>query len=163
MNRRRAARFGAIQALYQAEMSGTNIEQVIAEFQTFRLADLLEPMDHAEPPLKVDQKWFRELTEGAWQQAEQLDPAIAGTLAPGWTMERLGYLLRAFLRAGAYELAARPDVPVKVVIHEYVELAHAFLNREDAGFINAVLDRLADRLRPGAAADTVDPAAGTRS
>lgn len=148
MNRRRAARFGAIQALYQAEMAGAEIEQVIAEFQAFRLADLLEPLDDGEPAPKVDRAWFQSLTEGAWQQAEQLDQAIAATLSPGWSLPRLGYLLRAFLRAGAYELAHRPDVPVKVVIHEYVELAHAFLNREDSGFINAVLDRLASRLRP---------------
>jgi N utilization substance protein B len=74
---------------------------------------------------------------------------IAATLAQGWSLERAGYLLRAFLRAGAHELASTPDVPVSVVINEYVELAHAFLSRDEARFINAVLDRLATQLRPG--------------
>ena len=81
---------------------------------------------------------------------------IQATLAEGWSLERAGYLLRAFLRAGAYELACKPDVPVSVVINEYVELAHDFLSRDESGFINAVLDRLAGQLRPDAppAADT---------
>jgi transcription antitermination protein NusB len=73
---------------------------------------------------------------------------IAATLAEGWSLQRAGYLLRAFLRAGAHELASKPDVPVSVVINEYVELAHDFLSRDEARFINAVLDRLAGQLRP---------------
>ena len=148
MTRRRAARFGAIQALYQAELSGVAIERVIAEFQAHRLADLLEPLEGSGPAPAVDRAWFAALTKGAWQRAAELDPLIEATLAEGWTLVRAGYLLRACLRAGAFELAARPDVPVRVVINEYVELAHDFFSRDEAGFINAVLDRLAGQLRP---------------
>ena len=111
MTRRRAARFGAIQALYQAELSGVAVEQVIAEFQAHRLADLLEPLEGSGPPPAVDRAWFAALTQGAWQRAPELDPMIEATLAEGWTLVRAGYLLRACLRAGAFELAARPDVP----------------------------------------------------
>jgi N utilization substance protein B len=148
MTRRRAARFGAIQALFQTELSGSPVETVIAEFQAHRLADLLEPLDDGGPAPAVDREWFTSLTAGAWHRTPELDPLIEATLAPGWTLARAGYLLRACLRAGAYELAARPDVPVKVVINEYVELAYAFLSADEAGFINAVLDRLAGQLRP---------------
>ena len=157
MNRRRAARFGAIQALYQTELSGNHVEGVIAEFQAHRLTDLLEPLELEDRPPLVDREWFARLTEGAWRSAAELDPMIEATLAEGWTLARAGYLLRAFLRAGAFELAACPDVPVRVVISEYVELAHAFLSERDAGFVNAVLDRLASRLRPGPAAATPAP------
>jgi N utilization substance protein B len=150
MTRRRAARFGAIQALYQAELSGVPIERVIAEFQAHRLADLLEPLEGTGPAPAVDRDWFAALAKGAFQRAPELDPMIEATLAEGWTLLRAGYLLRACLRAGAFELAARPDVPVPVVINEYVELAHDFLSKDEAGFINAVLDRLATRLRPDA-------------
>ncbi len=148
MNRRRAARFGAVQALYQADLSGLDIDMVVREFQAHRLADLLEPMELEDPPALVDREWFAALTEGAWQERSELDPLIEARLAAGWTLARAGYLLRAFLRAGAYELARRPDVPKNVVIHEYVELAHDFLSKDDAGFVNAVLDRLASELRP---------------
>jgi transcription antitermination protein NusB len=150
MTRRRAARFGAIQALFQTELSGADVEAVIREFQAHRLADLLEPLDGRGPAPAVDRDWFAGLTRGAWQRAPELDPMIEAMLAQGWTLARAGYLLRACLRAGAFELAARPEVPTPVVINEYVELAHAFLSPDEAGFINAVLDRLAPRLRPEA-------------
>jgi transcription antitermination protein NusB len=154
MNRRRAARFGAIQALYQLELTGARPEQVILEFESHRLADLLEPLELDDRPPKVDREWFRRLTLGAWRMAPELDPMIEPLLAAGWTLDRAGFLLRALLRAGAYELAAQPDVPVKAVINEYVELAHAFLAEDEAGFVNALLDRLAGQLRPaGDAAD----------
>lgn len=143
MNRRRAARFGAVQALYQAEISGQDVETVIAEFQAFRLADLLEPLELDDPAPEVDRDWFVKVADGAATAITDLDPRIERTLSAGWSLKRLGYLLRAFLRAGAFELLHCDDVPDKVVINEYVELAHAFLSREDAGFLNAVLDRLA--------------------
>jgi N utilization substance protein B len=148
MTRRRAARFGAVQALYQIELSGADAENVIAEFERHRLNDLLEPLDIADQAPRVDRAWFADVTRGAWRMAPELDPVIEATLATGWSLIRAGFLLRAFLRAGAFELAAHPDVPANVVVNEYVELAHAFLNRDDAGFVNAVLDRLASKLRP---------------
>ncbi len=144
MNKRRAARFGAIQALYQAELSSQDIDLVIVEFEAFRLADLLEPLELEGPAPKVDRDWFVKVAKGTFDIIPDLDQRIEEKLSSGWTLPRLGYLLRAFLRAGAFELMHPEDVPVKVVINEYVELAHAFLNKEDAGFINAVFDRLAD-------------------
>lgn len=143
MNRRRAARFSAIQALYQAEMSGQDIELVINEFQAFRLADVLEPLELEDPAPEVDRDWFTKISKGAYDAAADLDVRLQEKLSSGWTLARLGYLLRAFLRAGAFEILHVEDVPAKVVINEYVELAHAFLSKEDAGFLNAVLDRLA--------------------
>lgn len=152
LNKRRAARFAAVQALYQIELAGAPAETVVAEFGGHRLAQLLEPLggDHASPV--VDRAWFEIVAVGAWSARERLDPEIGSSLSPGWTFARCGYLLRACLRAGAFELAERSDVPVKVVISEYVELAHAFLGEGDAGFVNAVLDRLAPRLRQPQAA-----------
>jgi len=148
MTPRRAARFGAVQALYQLEMSGARPETVIAEFEGHRLNDLLEPLELEDRPLRVDRAMFADITRGAWQMAPELDPRIEATLATGWSLVRAGYLLRAFLRAGAFELAARRNVPAGVVINEYVALAHAFLSPDEAGFVNAVLDRLARELRP---------------
>lgn len=142
MNKRRTARFGAIQALYQAEMSGQDIELVINEFQAFRLADVLEPLELEDPAPEVDRAWFVKVSQGTYDSIGDLDAKLEKTLSSGWTLARLGYLLRAFLRAGAFELLDLEDVPTKVVINEYVELAHAFLSKEDAGFLNAVLDRL---------------------
>ncbi len=156
MNRRRAARFGAIQALYQAEMSGQDIELVINEFQAFRLEDLLEPLELEDPAPEVDGDWFVRVSKGAYDAIGDLDARLEQKLSSGWTLPRLGYLLRAFLRAGAFELIHARDVPAKVVINEYLELAHAFLSKEDAGFLNAVLDRLANAPHDQAAPTAVD-------
>ncbi|MGI9510708.1 MAG: transcription antitermination factor NusB [Geminicoccaceae bacterium] len=147
MNRRRAARFGAVQALYQAEMSGQDIELVVAEFDALRLADLLEPLELDDPAPDVDRDWFRKIAGGAYDAMDDLDRRIEQTLSSGWSLSRLGYLLRSFLRAGTFELFHCPDVPAKVVINEYLELAHAFLEKDDTGFLNAVLDRLAAEAR----------------
>lgn len=152
ITRRRAARFAAVQALYQAEMSGQDIEPVITEFLAIRLADLLEPLELDDPALEVDRDWFVKIASGTYDALKELDPRIESTLSSGWTFTRLGYVLRAFLRAGAFELFHDADVPTKVVITEYVELAHAFLSSDEAGFLNAVLDRLATEAKATPAA-----------
>ena len=160
MNRRRAARFGAIQALYQAELSDQDIEHVVTEFEAHRLADLLEPLDLEDQPIDVDRDWFLSVAKGTSIVISTLDERIEKTLSAGWSLSRLGYLLRAFLRAGAFELFHRPDVPTKAVINEYLELAHAFLEKDDVGFLNGVLDRLAIEARPKVATPSQRPVSG---
>ena len=147
LNKRRAARFAAVQALYQAEAGELEIDRVIAEFKAHRLAEIFEPLDLDTPSPKVDEVWFAIIAGGAWQARDQLDPAIASCLRENWTLARCGFLLRATLRAGAFELARRTDVPVKVVINEYVELAYLFFDGDEPSLVNAVLDRLAPILR----------------
>ncbi|HEX8374260.1 MAG TPA: transcription antitermination factor NusB [Geminicoccaceae bacterium] len=146
--RRRAARFAAVQALYQIELNGQRPDFVVAEFGEHRLAQLLEPFDPEAPSPQVDQEWFRSLVTGAWAARERLDPEIEACLAPGWTLARCGFLLRACLRAGAFELALRPEVPLRAVINEYIEVARLFFAQPEVAFVNAVLDKLAPRLRP---------------
>jgi N utilization substance protein B len=152
LNKRRAARFAAIQALYQIELGQLQPETVVAEFGQHRLGQLLEPLDQDVLSPDVDREWFRIVVLGTHAAIPRLDPEISACLAPGWTLLRCGYLMRACLRAGAFELAERSDVPVKAVINEYVELAHLFFDEADPAFVNAVLDRLAPRLRDPATA-----------
>lgn len=152
LNRRRAARLAAVQALYQVELMGVRPEAVIREFGEHRLAQLFEPLESETPSPEVDREWFEIVVKGAWAQHEILDAHIETCLAEGWNLARCGFLLRATLRAGAFELAERTDVPIKVVINEYVELAHLFFTSSEPAFVNAVLDRLAPRLRRSDAA-----------
>ncbi len=148
LNKRRAARFAAVQALYQAEAGELAVDRVIAEFKAHRLASIFEPLELDAASPKVDEVWFAIIAGGAWEAKDQLDPAIESCLKQNWTLARCGYLLRATLRAGAFELARRSDVPIKVVINEYVELAHLFFDGDEPSLVNAVLDRLAPILRP---------------
>ena len=140
-----AARLAAVQALYQMDIAGDGIEDVVAEFLTHRLADWTEDGQSID----ADTDLFATLTRGAGARRDDIDALIVGALAEGWTVQRLELLLRAVLRVGTYELMARPETPAKVVIDEYIDVAHAFFGKGPPGFVNGVLDRLAHDLRPG--------------
>lgn len=152
INRRRAARLAAVQALYQLDLVGGRAAAVVAEFSEHRLAGLLEPILPDQPSPQVDREWFMLLVRGAWAGHERLDLVLEGCLGENWTLERCGFLLRALLRAGAYELAERTDVPVAVVINEYVEVAKLFAAGTESGFVHAALDKAAPQLRDPVAA-----------
>ncbi|MEO1136852.1 MAG: transcription antitermination factor NusB, partial [Pseudomonadota bacterium] len=141
---RSAARLGAVQALYQMESAGQGVEATIREFQDFRLGGEME----GEKLFAADAAFFADILRGAVETQGRLDPYLQRQLANGWKLSRLDATVRAILRAGLYELIRRPDVPYKVVINEYVEIAHAFFdNGDEPGFINAVLDAAAKAAR----------------
>ena len=140
-----AARLAAVQALYQMDIAGDGIEDVVSEFLTHRLADWTEDGQSID----ADTDLFATLTRGAGARRDDIDALIVGALAEGWTIERLELLLRAVLRVGTFELMARPETPAKGVIDEYIDVAHAFFGKGPPGFVNGVLDRLAHDLRPG--------------
>lgn len=140
---RSAARLAAVQALYQQEMEGTPTARLLHEFHQHRLGATIEDVEYADA--EVD--FFDDLVTGALARKDELDGRIAAKLAEGWTLARLDKPMKAILRAGAYELAARPDVPVGSVISEYVDVAKAFYDAREAGFINGLLDALAKELR----------------
>lgn len=146
---RSAARLGAVQALYQIELSDSGTEgvpEVINEFLSHRLGKELEGAIYAPP----DAELFRDLVEGVSKSRDELDGLIAGALTPDWPLKRLETVLRALLRAAAYEIRFRIDVPTKVVINEYLDIAHAFFDGAEPGLVNGVLDRLAREVRSGA-------------
>jgi N utilization substance protein B len=144
--RRRAARLAAIQALYAIEVSGGDVDWVVADFIERGWGSPDQP--ESVPP---EADFLRILVEGVAGRRPELDSDIDSALAHGWTLARLEILLQAILRTGAYELSALAEVPKKVVINEYVEIAHAFFSGKEPGLVNAVLDQLAIRFRGQAA------------
>jgi len=140
---RRAARLAAVQALYQMELVGVDAETVAEEFAAYRFGQEPELLALGDP----DEEFFGSIVRGVPLHQAEIDDVVTDSLASGWRLSRVDSILRAILRAGAFELIARPDVPAKVVIDEYVELAHAFCLDEEASFVNAVLDKLAHRKR----------------
>ena len=134
---RSAARLAALQALYQLEITGNSPADVVDEFIQHRFG---ESQQH-------DEAFFSDLVHGVLKHQVEIDRSIAKELAQGWTLQRIDSTLRALLRAASYELVARRDVPAKVVIDEYVELARDFSDGDEPKFVNAVLDRLAHRKR----------------
>ena len=142
---RSVARLAAVQALYQMEVSNIGVEHVIREFAEHRFDRDVEGVTLAE----ADEAFFAELVRGVVAEQARIDAAIARRLAANWRLERLDATVRAILRAGAYELARRPDVPTEVVIDEYVELAKSFFEDTEPGFVNGALDGVARDMRPG--------------
>jgi transcription antitermination protein NusB len=147
--RRRNARLAAVQALYQIELSETpadvpdRVERVIREFARYRLGQDID----GEQVGEADETLFADIVRGATARRADIDAVIVRALTPDWPIERLEAILRAILRAGAYELLARADVPARVVISEYLEVAHAFFSGKEPALVNGVLDRLGRLLR----------------
>lgn len=141
--RRSAARLAAVQALYQMDLAGKGLNEVFAEFETYWIGREIEG-DKYKP---AETKLFRRIVKGVLAQQVPLDRQVDGTLAETWPLKRIETIMRAILRAGAYELLHAPDVPVKVVVSEYVDIASAFVDAEEVGMINAVLDKIARAAR----------------
>jgi N utilization substance protein B len=142
-NQRGAARLAAVQALYQMELGGTTLPDVIAEFETLRLGRELDGALYRD----ADHAYFREIVGGVVADQRTLDPAIDKVLSADWPLPRVDATLRAILRCGAFELSRRSDVPARVVISEYVDVAKAFFEGEVPAMVNGVLDTLARSLR----------------
>jgi len=151
-NRRGSARLAAVQALYQMDLAGTALHDILAEFERHWIGREVE----GETYLPAEAAFFRDLVGGVVAEQRRLDPMIDAALARGWPLKRIETVLRAILRAGAYELDRKLDVPARVVVSEYVDIAHAFVDRDETGMVNAVLDQLARQLRAG----EFQPAAG---
>jgi len=144
---RSAARLAAVQALYQQEMEGTPLARLLHEFHEHRLGATIEDAQYHD----AERDFFDDIVQGVCARREEIDGLIAGRLAEGWTLERLDRPMRAILRAGAYELIARTDVPVGSAISEYVDVAHAFYDKRESGFVNGLLDAIAREARPARA------------
>src|SRR6476661_1971167 len=140
---RSAARLAAVQALYQQEMEGTPMARLLKEFHDHRLGATIEDERYHD----AERDFFDDIVTGVEKRRLELDRLITGRLAEGWTLERLDRPMRAILRAGAYELIARADVPVGSVISEYVDVAHAFYDKRESGFVNGLLDAIAKETR----------------
>ncbi|HKC02599.1 MAG TPA: transcription antitermination factor NusB [Sphingomicrobium sp.] len=144
---RSAARLAAVQALYQQEMERTPTARLLKEFHDHRLGATIEDAQYHA----AERDFFDDIVTGTNARRAEIDELISQRLAEGWTLARLDRPMRALLRAGAYELIARPDVPVASVITEYVDVAHAFFDKRESGFVNGLLDAIAKEARPARA------------
>jgi len=140
---RSVARLAAVQALYQKDMEQVPVAKLLHEFHHHRLGATIDEVEYADA--EVD--FFDDLVKGVDARAKELDGLIQARLAKGWSLERLDRPMRQILRAGAYELVARADVPVATVISEYVDVAKAFYDKREAGFVNGLLDAIAKDAR----------------
>ena len=142
-NQRGAARLAAVQALYQMDVGGAGVLEVVAEYEAHRLGQELD----GDTYLKADASWFRSIVAGVVRDQVKIDPVIRAALQNDWPLSRLDSTLRAILRAGTFEILERKDVPIPVIVTEYVEIAQAFFDDDEPKLVNAVLDRIAKQVR----------------
>ena len=140
---RSGARLSVVQALYDMEISGKGVIEALTEFETFWIGREVDGIEH--PAAEI--AFFRDLLRGVVDEQRAIDPILDGALAAGWPLKRIEAVLRAILRAGAYELMSRRDVPARVVISEYVDVAHSFYGGDEPGMVNGVLDKVARDVR----------------
>jgi transcription antitermination protein NusB len=143
-NKRGAARLAAVQALYQMDIAGKGLNEILAEFESHWIGREVE----GDQYLPAEAAFFRDIVRGVVDQQRKLDPMIDEALSRGWPLKRIEAILRAALRAGVYELDRRRDIPARVVVKEYADVAAAFVERHETGMVNAVLDQIARQLRP---------------
>lgn len=140
---RAAARLAAVQALYQHEMEGTPQAQLLDEFHMHRLGAEIDDDQYAE----AEVAFFDDVVKGVLARRDEIDGLLTARLAQGWKLDRLDRTMLQILRAGAYELLARADVPTGTAISEYLDVAHAFFDDREAKFVNGVLDAVAKAVR----------------
>lgn len=152
-NKRGTARLAAVQALYQMDIGGTGVAEIVAEYENFRLGREVD----GDTYLDADPAWFRSIVGGVVEEQTTIDPLIHASLREDWPLSRIDSTLRAILRAAVYELRRRKDVDAKVIVSEYVEIAKAFFDGEEPKMVNGVIDAVARKVREG----ELDPAAPT--
>ncbi len=140
---RSAARLAAVQALYQQEMEGTPTPILLHEFHNHRFGQTIDDVTMID----AEMDFFDDIVRGVTARQEEIDGKVGVRLAEGWKLDRLDRSMRAILRAGTYELLARPDVTVGTVIDEYLDIAHAFFGEKDVKFVNGLLDKVAGDVR----------------
>jgi transcription antitermination protein NusB len=142
-NKRGAARLAAVQALYKMDLAATGLNEILAEFDNHWLGGEVEGVQYRP----AEAAFFRDIVGGFVGAQSRLDPQIDAALARGWPLARIDSVLRAVLRAAAYELEQRGDIPARVIVSEYVDVAGAFVGATETGMVNAVLDALAHQFR----------------
>ena len=147
---RKAARLAAVQALYEMEIGGKGLEDAFAEFETFWIGREVDGVKF-QP---AETEFFRNVLAGVVREQRVIDSKIDAALTEGWPLTRIEAVLRAIMRAGVYELIYRKDVPPRVAITEYVDVAHSFYEDDEPGLVNAVLDAVAREVRPDELGDS---------
>ena len=145
---RSTARLAAVQALYQRQMEGTKVDELLVEFHRHRLGERIDDEDHeGEQLAEVEVDFFNDLVRGVDARRDEIDEVVTAKLSDGWTLTRLDKTMVQILRAGTYELLARADVPAAAAINEYVDVAKAFFDDREAKFVNGILDAVAKDAR----------------
>lgn len=142
--RKSAARFYAVQALFQMEASDVPIGEIITQFETHRIGAETETETWAE----ADRTHFRRLIEAVIDRQAAIDQLTDRALVAKWKIDRIDPTLRAVFRAAGAEFLGS-DTAARIIISEFIDIARAFVPEgRETNFVNAVLDHMARDARP---------------
>ena len=150
---RTVSRMAAVQALYQMDLAGTDVTDVIAQCMHVDVAPtegeggVAEEQETLVDLEGADVTFFAEIVKGVVRRQREIDPLVDQQLRTGWRLVRVDSILRAILRGGVFELLERSDVPARVTINEYINIAKAFFEADEPKVVNGVLDRIAHKVR----------------
>jgi len=139
---RTITRLVIVQSLYQMEMSGTDINVLLKDYPNRVIFD--DKHDKIIKKINFDQ--YENILVGVIDHQVKIDQKIEGLLEKSWSISRIDMTLRAILRASIYELLFMPEIPFKVVINEYLDIARSFFDDKEPEFLNAVLDNVVKSL-----------------
>lgn len=141
---RSASRLAVVQVLYQMELANLDSETALREFIEHRLGHEIDGEQYAE----ADKKYFADLVRGVVERQDEIDRMLAQSLRE-WSYDRIDATMRAIMRAAAFEIIARPDIPGRAIVHEYLVVATAFYGEGDEiALLSAILNRIARERRP---------------
>lgn len=143
LRRRTGARLAAVQAVYQALEMASSPDHLVSQFRENHL-----PGEPGIPSAKeMNRTLFEEILRGTVETQEETIRQITAVLPSEWPWDRLDPVLKGILMCGFFELSAHLQTPTQVIISEYIDIAHGFYEGKEAGFVNALLDRLAQKIR----------------
>ncbi len=142
-NQRGAARLAAVQALYQMDVGRAPFDATVEQFKLFHLGKEVE----GEEYLPADEDYFKQILDGVRTYQVKIDPIVDNSLVEGWPVTRIDSTLRAILRSAAFEMLYKKDIPARVVISEYVDVANAFFDKDQPAMVNGVLNNIATTFR----------------
>ena len=136
-NKKSSARLFAVQILFEMEINGKKINNILERLTDDYLIEISR-LNKAE---KADKSHLSRILKGVTKNQKAIDSDIKDNLI-GWSLSRIDSVSRSILRSALYELKECNDIPVKVIINEYIEISKSFFEGEEPNFINGILDKI---------------------
>ena len=147
------SRLAAVQTLFQFDF---NKKMKLEELKSINDMDISEIYQTIEAinsntqefkNLKIDKNWFLILVNAVFSNKDIIDASLSSFLESNWSIERMDPTITNILRCAYIEFKNYSNVPSKVVINEYTNIASSFFNKPEVNFVNGVLDKVSHKYR----------------
>ena len=141
MEARRNTRKIAVQAVFQFFFSKEDINKILEEFCNYRIKEFKNYKK------RYDTDFLKKVVVGVYQNEKKITKIIECNLSENWLIDRVDLTMKAIISLAIYELMSYENIPLQVIINEYVSIANQYLDKSNTGFINGILDNIAKNIR----------------